>query len=721
MSRVLPLIDVSVTRKRPGGDEFIVDPQLLCSQVVVRSGTAMGHASFMVVGLDNEPLPAEDVLRSYAPNDEVRVTLGPAPDGRDDEDADDRVLFAGLLSRATFDTSRHADTERETQGLVALPWPAIDNRASEHLVRGRWLIDPQSTSSTQVIESPAIPPVFNAGGRPNRNASQKFTSQGPALSAYAFTYDGDPDAKYWTVGDAVASLLAKWLFGDVVELERHTSVQNYTKITLEAGSTEAPTLQGIEQVCPPVDVSGLGVFDAIDRVCAAAGFEWACDPVSPSDEQILSESSHLYAFRMWRAGYGDTKAWSLSKRGAFTGNANTDLERNNISRINGQVDAARVVNEVFGIGRAYIEATVELKPLWREADFTAVAPADRVRFMGRPANQDTEDYYRRHVAGGDDFSDYGHVGRLWGLDCTGHFEGDYTGAYQQDAEGVDWVALLGIDANAAFVQERTNNGITEDIVWTKRPRVALPLTMPAAQRAGRDFILEASDDGGSTWVDVTEPLAPRLHREYFGILITGVPNMLGVNFKTLKGAVNTDPATSLWALIESKQLRFRLTCRIECDHATRYDALKDDRSGISRAQGRQIIVDAGEVWVAPNSFYNDTSGWVRSPGFGVKDNAAGEGEEGEYIRAVRGVALRERDATDRLRRSTHGSTWLMRTSTYRLGDRIQGVTGRQMSFATQGAGGTRYPSIVAITINLHPSNQSVDYALGDESRTKGVR
>ncbi len=221
--------------------------------------------------------------------------------------------------------------------------------------------DPTDTDETEnpkpwIVESPTLPAVFNAGGRPNRHATKTYAAtaaddeDAAVLEGYAFTHDDDPLGKWWSVREAITATLVVWLYGVLgaskarsVMLEAETLNALYF-VTGEVGEAYAAMArwQGLDARCPEVSVQGLGVFDAIVAICEAGGFEMACEPVIDQ-----AEPDRRYQLRLWRKGSGPLVNFNLSKRGQAPTDAEAALRANNISKLRGLRDTTPIRNEIF--------------------------------------------------------------------------------------------------------------------------------------------------------------------------------------------------------------------------------------------------------------------------------------------------------------------------------------------------------------------------------------
>ena len=208
---------------------------------------------------------------------------------------------------------------------------------------------------------------------------------------------------------------------------------------------------------------GMHVLDALDAVCHASGFGFACLPLAlvlaqlPNGTPKPEGLDRPYVLRIWRLATGPLTSLRLAPRGGFEGDPAADLPNNSVSSISGARDASGSVNTVSAVGRCYLQATVPLKPLWspgevwRGNDGGGLDTPEQLQTKPDPSlNLDSTDYWMRHVAHGGEHDAFGHVGRLWGVDCTGEladslYDGN-TPLYEHDPAGFAGWAFLPLPA-----------------------------------------------------------------------------------------------------------------------------------------------------------------------------------------------------------------------------------------------------------------------------------
>lgn len=693
----------------PSADGFAPAWDLRCRSFTCEGGPGVGSALLEHVSASGSRPSFESVIGDYDIDDRVRVIVYPMDHpvlGSDlPAGLEAMTVFEGLIDRVPFELGAASLNDEERVLIQALPNPVYDDVAPSHTIRGRWVADDPAaeTPAVAVLETLDLPAVFNFRGRPNCSDAtvEAMTSGGP-LTGHLFTHDDDEGGLMWTLGKAIAALLVVWGVGVDTTLPRGFDVERLTLDALSAGGSSGGgsgeisggRWDGLDAELPEVNVHGLGLLEGIDAVCRAAGFEMFVRPHFGLEEGY----DRLYVLSVQRKGGGPEAFFKLQPRDRFaSADHNETLRRNSITRLRGVRDAGRVRNEALAYGLSYVEAAVPLRPLWRPAEVTADPTA---------AN-----YLRRHVRGGADFAAYRHVGRVWGLDCTGAWEaagGGYSdGLYAQAAGGFDWVAELGLNAPGnALLAARAAAGVADPIVWTRRVRPLLPLRRPAARALGLDYVLEVSEDGGGTWSAVSVP--GRTLRDGCGFTLD-VADLHRVNLAVLAGeALVPAEGESWWERMAagSPQLAFRLTCCVPADHAAVGFAPRRSSAGSVYARRDLARSEADEVWAVPDNYFTPGAGAIaRVDPFGVVAGAASPSvlDRAEVRRAER----------ESLRIAADAYTWQMDFPLWRLGDRVTSLQGRNYRFAV-GADGDLAPSIVGIEVTLS--------GLGtDPERAQGVR
>lgn len=728
--------EAGILDSAPDGDNgWEAADNLRVKEIRLAAWPKSGTASFDRIPADGVIDAFELGLFDYGPDDQVRVIMQPHSLA---DHTDPVVVFEGMLQRASFNVTNATDRrdESETVSFTAVDAPSIDNESPEHLIRGRFLASGDPVEPV-LIDGLAMPCVFNAGSLPNMLDGSTVDAEAGDLtlvSCNLFTPDADHRATYWTLADALKHLIVCWLYGiDSAAngdaqgaLKRSVTIDNDTYVALfTLGTPDADRWIDLQTVLPQVSVQGLGVFDAIDRVCRAAGYRSAT--LLPMGRDLGGTIDRQYQLRIWPEGAGPENTLKLLNRSTVSDSLTADqlLAGNNFVRLSGLRDTARLRNHIIVTGRLLIETTVQLKPLWKPADVDNLGGETiSVWHQAMPVGQDGDTYHQKHDARGNQFASFGHVGRIWGIDSTGAFEanslGYSTGPYAHPAGGFDWLTHLGIDGQDDLTAARTANHVTDPIRFATRTRRPLRLTRVESVQIDQSYRIDVSEDGGTTWYELPQSVASVLTGDYFGIRLN-VKNLAAVNRHSFgedgTGAA-AEPAESWWALMtqSTPDLRFRLTCLIEADSAARYDA-KNDAVYFSEVD-RASRIDTGitEVWQSPSSVLGDET-WARINNRGIVQSAAGVNRTSN----LRDLAERVREDRGQVRFSIAAEHWLMDPTIFGVGDVITGVQGRNLDFDrfAPGAAEARHPSIIGMTIAAYPS-QNISIDIGDEAARRGV-
>lgn len=709
-----------------GEGGWVFDGALRVQSIRYLKGPNTATAAFHYVPLGSSDEPFEAALLRYSTDDQVRVVMYPPLANLDPQggEAQGVTVFEGVLARNNFRVVRQENQDSETTTLTAIASPVFDNRSPDHFIRGRWVQDIGEVEGDDwLIDSPEVPAVFNHRGQPNMLPTDHMTADAGELDLQArmFTFDGHSLAEYWTVREALLAIIVKWVYGKEGEpLTRSCTLEWLTYQALTGLDDAGDRWTGLDDILPETDIHGLGPFEAIERVCNAAGFEMSNSlPMGRPDPEDAIEPDRLYQLRIWRSGAGPANTIKLMRRGTFRGlTADQALSQNNIKTMTGMIDATRVRNHVIATGPTLIEGSFICKPLWSatEVDGTAIGPQLRMEVNGQAGNT----YRQKHVAGVSSlFEDYKHVGRLWGIDCTGEFnQGDFgydSEAYGHDAGGFDFPGVLGIDGTDALSTERAANNVTDPARWTKRNRLPRPLKRVGLEKIRNGMYLEVSEDSGGTWsyIDVAWSLVSGL----FAIMLN-VQDLAAVNAAWYQDKRDApEVADSWWKLATiDEALLFRLTCMVGADHATRHDA-KRSLSGTLYSRAALVETSIAQHWVSPSSALGGGS-WAKldTGDFGASTVGA------DRTPAIQDAAERARDRDEVLRLSLDAATWFMDPSLFQVGDSITAISGRNYPLGiSSGNGSVRYPSIASVTMTCAGErDQGIAIDLTDDIMRRGA-
>jgi len=711
-------------------DGWVIEPRLRCEWVNHETGAAGPKAMFTFVPLDASEKSVEKMLAYFSTDDHVKVVVDPLDDDgfspydplSDGEQG--FIVFEGLLRRPLPTLQSRADGVVQALELTAWAMPRLDNGFK--MVRGRSIKVEEEIFG---IETPDLPAVFNFGGRPNMARDKTITAQAVAqtvtLTAPTWTHDDDPSGAAWTVREALLWILVNLIYGaeETGRQPRNLDIyQSSAEALLEDSTTaaRADRFKGLDDILPEVNIQGLGCLEAFETVCDAAGFDMVIETIDTVGFELNLDRRHVLG--IWRRNTGRLQSFDLAAGGSTYDDVEKLMQRNNVPRFQATFDAEDIVNHVSVAANSYIEATFPIKPMW-SPDEIDDAEIDKALQTTTKEKKEGDGYHAKHVVGGVLYKKHGHVGRVWGIDCVGGFDGYETGdaEYAHDEDGFDFVVELDLNnADNAIKKRRVDAGITNAIAWTKRQRQPLPLISPEARRHGIQYALEVSEDGGAEWQ--IYPRKFKTLRDLFAIQIEGIDNLASYNMQVALGnSTSIDVDKSWWKLIKDKSLRMRLTCVVIADHANRAEARRQPTSASIYPRQQWMSVPVEEYWIQPDTPFNDanelgTLTWKRIAGVAVEGS-----DELKTSASVQELADRRRDLLEDVRVSVTASTPIMDFKRYQIGNRISGLRGRDISFASNVGPLKTYPSIVAIKYILgRAESQAIEVSLEDQ-RMAGVR
>lgn len=659
--------------------EFRLVEELRCREISLVAGPEVGTADLAFFAFDGRGgQDLRSIFRDVSPDDAFRVR------------SQGRTIFSGVVARRR--PAVQADSGEASVTLMAAP--SEDNLHELHTVTGRLMVagapEPEegeepAPAEGLVVEAADLPPVFNSGGYGNRSATRVGTP-----SCHAWTHDGDPAGQLWTVAQALETLVARWGAPE----PRSWELEAETGAAILAGFGEGPTWLGLDSPLPETAVLGLGILDAIAAVCEAGGFDFSLRfrerDVTPDWEMAIYRKNAGRPRSLRMPAPGTVRSLRQAQRSYSHNAINLDASS----------EQTRTVTRV--LADDLIETTVELRPLWTEAE---VLEGD-VATLAQAEPGDA--FFDRHVLGGAEFAGFGHVGRRWGLASTGtepgYAAGDY--AHPGGTAGFDWLAHLGT-ADSPMELASAAAGLVGPIRWARRPRPFLPL-----RREGLDrYLLEASEDGGQTWA--TLPLEARYDPRASTLDLQGLGNLAEVGVSTLTFAADPAPATSWWAAMTGQggyaaaSLRLRLTCCVVGDHAGGARSGRRPTAGVARDRLAMTASTAVRVWAAPGSraaaVLGEADGWQL---LGVAD-AAGERAPARVAGSdpIEAQSTRLQDGLDGL--ALRGSAWqaVPQFGAYLPGDRIEAIDGIDLSLHLSRTDIDRSPTVAGWRLVLWPDEE----------------
>lgn len=566
-------------------------------------------------------------------------------------EADREILFCGFLADVdwTFDTSQHVI-------VTAVGTPFRLKRDADYLIFGRRML---AKNGSDINLYSGLPCVFNEGGRPNRSADACLTIDGaPSGGVYYFTSVTDPDAAYWTITDALEYLM--WFY--------NASQKWLTNYDFTAGDYAAAF------TAPPVqmDVEGMGLWAAIAAVADHGGYDLSCRTAIAGE--TITES-----IRLIRKGAGAEQVLDHQPPAADGSFDAFDAERTNLFAASvAEATASCVTSPVVAGARPLYEITIECGKAWNSSGLSLPSGA-RVVMPGDEKANSTNDYVKRYVVGGAEFTDYSEVGRLWDANTDGFFS---------DAP---W--SLSVPDVAALAGQTAGS-------WPVMPYKPLRMLTQLAggkTAAGLEQYIEYTIDGGSNWYAFGGNQC-RVLDGTLGVYITAA-NLAGIYPDG--GSQQTD--NLFQKLIDAPaSVKVRLTCCVASPHRTYYTPERRPAAGTAFEQSAFFDRSAeGELRVlaASSRFYG----------------GGAAADEADQTARLTEVAAGLQDINeDRFIEAGMTIEWI--APDINLGDRVTRIGGIEVDLRTGSGAATRSPRVVCRTFRLAADTYQTELTLDTQRK-----
>ena len=676
---------VAALETSPGSGVFEVAQRLRVEEVTLLSDERISTAR-LSVRLDNDFDTAAARARYQA---DLRLVIR-----TDEADPADRVyLFEGHAPVQEVRWRGGPGGADESFGFTAL-------HVYERLARDRrsWIYGRQMRSgaiedglvndpdqwSDQSVLVEALPCAFNLDGASNCSSTplQVTSSDGQPRSIHIFTHDNDPSGRPWTYLNALRYLV--WFYapreGPIWINDALDATEAYAALGPDAaaGATTELTARLLAP-CDTLMCEAANLVESLALLCEAAGVHVTADTVT-FGEGVRSR------LRVWAAGDGTRRQLHLARGGVHAdGVPRYDTSRltaadifraNEVAAADIRWDYRRIVNAPIVIGgvKAY-ETTVPLVPGWTPTgDLDNVAPQDRtaakelaltpeqVAKLADLAEQ--SEWYRKYHRAGSEFAQHRYVGRLWVLNEDGRFD---AATYNRNAPFDDYRPF---DFSTV-----TDAAVTRRGVWSRRSRRLLP-TITCSPLGGRyGVFVEVSFDGGVNWYTPTG--AVTVLRDPTGIVLE-VTNPTQI---TPPGIDSVQQ--NLWYALIDQTFRVRATAVIESDERLiAGPAVNESSSPTLQTTSRVVARPAAYRFVSRRGTTNVLAG-VNPDGDDI------EADDTEAIvRFARATADREQD-----RRVVASPVVPWLDTTFAVGDEIERIRGRGVSFLTREDGVSLGPVI----------------------------
>ncbi len=671
---------VAAVETSPGSGVFAVDERLRVDEVTLLSDEHISTAR-LSVRLDNDFDTAAARAR-YLPDSRVLIRTDEA------DPADRVVLFEGTAPVQEARWRGEPDKAEESFGFTAMhvydrlardrrSW-IYGRRMRSGAIENGLIADPATWSDQSVLVE-ALPCVFNLDGARNCSPTplQMVSSGGQVRSIHIFTYDNDANGVAWTYAKALRYLV--WFYA---LREGPVGIDDVLDATeenvIDGASSRLATRLSVP--CDTLICEAANLVESLALLADAAGVHVTADTTG-------SDSAIQTSLRVWAAGDGVRKQLHLARGGVHADGvprydasglrAADVLRANEVVAADIRWDYQRIVNAPIVIGgmKAY-EMTVPLVPGWLPAEhLDNVALQDRtaakelaltpeqVDKLGDLAEQ--SEWFRRYHRRGSEFGRHRYVGRLWVLNEDGRFDG---ATYNRNAPFDDYRPF---EFSTVAEPEIARLGS-----WSRRSRSLLG-TVTRSESGGRYGVhVEVSFDGGVNWYVPSGA-------------ITVLENPAGIVFEVTNPTQITPPGIdsveqNLWFAIVDQTFRVRVTAVIESDE--RLVARPDVNDSSS-----PTLLTTSRVTARPSAYRFVSRTGTTNVLAGVNAEAGDiEVDDTEAIeRFARALAERGQD------RRVIASPVVPRLDTaFAIGDEIEKIRGRGVSFLTREDGAAVGPVVV---------------------------
>ncbi len=680
-----------------GSGQFEVDERLRVEEVFQQADQAISSAVFSV--RMDDTFDAEEARRRYHPDRRVAVVTDAA------EVARREFLFEGYPPVQSTRWDGRVGREEECYVFEAEHVFERLQRARESLIFGRrmrsgqiedgLLVEPEHYADRSVLIT-ALPCVFNPDGVGNRAEAPLVVASptGESRAVHVFTWDDGRRIK-WTYATALRYLI--WFYLSREGSVGEGNVFSVTDDLIDGGAGESGALSAalrrepVSLVCEATHL-----LEALALWSAAAGVHLTAE----TDNVAGRLCTRL---RVWAAGDGPLKRLYLARTGRYAdGTPRFDAASRSVSQVlaanntyRGIVtwDHRRIVNcpIVLGEVKRY-EMTVPLWPGWIPRDgldnveaedrgaakALAMTPAE---VEARGVEAESCEWFQRYHRRGGLFMIDKDIARLWVLNEDGYYDG---ALYNRHAPFEDYRPF-----DFASVADAT---VTSRGAWTRRPRRLLPAISQSAYGRSLGVWVEISFDSGLSWQQ--QSAGVRVLDERAGVYFD-CENPTEI---TPTGVDAADQ--NLWYALIDGTFRARVTAVIESDD--RLTAVYGpDGLASPTLQCNALVVRR------PASFQyitrKHTTNVLRSGGVAI---AAERDDSAAISDLARQMAETNQD---RAVRAAPVIPWI--ETGYALGDRIEGIYGRHLRFATA-LGGERYPTVLGRRFRLEDGRYETELVLG---------
>lgn len=458
------------------------------------------------------------------------------------------------------------------------------------------LADPLESTRADLMLVTDLPTVFNPDGRQNRTANIVDIGAVAQVSGYVFE---EPDrvcqstalTAHWTMREA-AKLLFEWY--------------NDPDFSGIAGPDDWATDPLSDDQMPPTNVDGLGLWEALKRVCGPE-FQFYIDP-RPTGSTLWSGFKIVFFRRGVDIDGTSADLW-LNPRDTAAKDAKAS-----IVRLEAAKDSSKVVNEVTVLGKALrhikliyhgaetvtidpdtTEGKLVLQHGWTQGEgdlFTFEGLDGEDRIVDRASIEalsaaTAQQWLDRYTVGGKEFAKYSHVFRLFIWNESGEFRSGAETSTQPVyvTTGLPWFV-----PDLTIVADNTALAAEEDVItggYCRRRRRLLDTVYPDPALPGEQWprvpvqvYIGAADDEGAVnnWVRLGSG-DYRVDREIGAIWITR-PNLAEwYPLDRLEDEPDLHDGRTYTTLLHTGVLRLLVEASIETDLALAAKSPRSSHSG----------------------------------------------------------------------------------------------------------------------------------------------
>jgi len=578
--------------------------------------------------------------------------------------AESQIQGRHMLNKAAAEALAASDDDGQTEEPLTISdlFPADANP-----YRDQWA---RMTKHVQ-----ALPCIFNPGGRPNRFRRPADMPDGQGGIGivgpiHFFTYDGDPQAKHWTLWQALWYLVGAYLrtgpdvhlgWGNLFRSDDDDRSTWWELAEADLYTTGEPVRTGLKSAmvrnCHSLACEGFSLLKALLQFQNVAGlyFHEVHENTSGSDRARIETGMHF-----WCPGDKDEAALAMVRDGSHAHRSNPKWSRpmyditrhHNVSSAQIQIDHGNTLSRVRVIGdRKYMTITTQLVPGWKPDDtWDDVDPENLELFRGdaydpaatfQSRKVATEEYnctfYTRYHRKSDEHYNFSLVGRLWLIDPAGELGADEynraTGPWT-DYEPWTFESLIVEYEEGWTLGTDYYAGVPRDQVRRRRRFVEVAATDDTGKSRG--IIVDLSFDAGATWHPLRAS-AVKVLREQTAIYI-GQDDLLGIGEEILDADGNGEPdgdVANFYDAYLQHKLRLRVTADIDLDERITGEA--------TTALSPLAAHDVTQLVLQQDNFgYRNTTA---DPNNTLKE-AGGDVDDSDRINRVAEAMLSERAGAD---------------------------------------------------------------------------